>query len=427
DYDGDGRQDLFVTGIDGTILYRNRGDGTFEDVTARTQARVPGWSSAALFVDLDEDGFLDLYVVRYLDYHPAHNPPCYSSGIHNYCTPHDFAPLSDVILRNERGERFVDATSRLAPGLTSAPGLMVAPGDFDGDGRLDLYVANDEVANFLLVDHGRGHFADEALLAGVGVGSSGYPEAGMGVDVGDVDGDRLLDIVVGNFADQPVNYFRNLGRGVFAEESARAGIYRATYHPLQFGVRLFDADNDADLDLFVCNGHIWDTVASFQPGTVFPQQNLVLRNQGDGTFADLSSRSGSGLLLVRASRGVASGDLDRDGDLDLVYVNQDSPVVLLRNDGGNANPWVRVELRGRPPNTGAVGARVELHSGGGQVQLRQVTMAGGYQSSNEPVLHFGLGPAGHAERLVVHWPPPRRVTTEHSPVVAGQLILIRQP
>lgn len=426
DYDGDGRDDLYVTGIDGTILYRNRGDGTFEDVTAQTGSKVPGWSSSALFVDLDEDGFLDLYVVRYLDYHPRSNPPCYATGIHNYCTPHDFPPLTDVILRNVQGQRFEDVTRQLGGSLPAAPGLMAAPGDFDGDGHVDVYVANDEIANLLLVNDGKGKLADNALLAGVAVGPSGFPEAGMGVDVGDVDGDGLLDLVVGNFADQPVNYFRNAGHGLFVEESARSGIFAPTYHPLEFGVRLLDLDNDGDLDLFVCNGHIWDTVATFQPGVEFAQQNTVMRNRGDGTFEDLSSRSGPGLLLKRASRGLASADFDQDGDLDLAYLNQDSPAVLLRNEGGNGNPWVRVRLVGLPPNTAAVGAKVALHAGG-RVQVRQVTTAGGYQSANEATLHFGLGEAGRAERLIVHWPPPQRGTTELAAPESGQVVVVRQP
>ncbi len=410
DYDGDGLVDLFVTGVDGTILYRNRGEGRFEDVTAAAGAQVSGWSTSAIFVDLDEDGDLDLYVARYLDYHPRDNPPCYASGVHNYCTPHDFPPLPDVVLLNDGAGRFGVAGMDRFGSKLDGMGLMVGAADLDADGHVDVYVANDEVPNFLLMGQGKGRFEERALMAGVAVGSSGMAEAGMGVDIGDVDGDGLLDLVVANFAAQPVNYYRNLGRGLFAEQSAPAGIFKATFAPLNFGIRLFDADNDGDSDLFVCNGHIWDTVATFQPGIEFPQQNTLLRNRGDGHFEDLSSRSGAGLLLRRPSRGLASADFDRDGDIDLLYTNQDTPAVLLRNDGGNALPWLQVRLHGLAPNTAAIGARVELHQGEA-VQVREVTGGGGYQSSSDPLLHFGLGSKGAPDRVVVRWPAPARGTT----------------
>ncbi len=405
DYDGDGHVDLFVTGVDGTVLYHNRGDGTFEDVTDEVGARIRGWTTTALFVDLDEDGFLDLYVTRYLDYHPAHNPPCYNSGVHNYCTPHDFQPLTDVVLHNEQGKGFEDVSDRVADHPLDGMGLMVAASDLDGDGLVDLYVANDEVPNFLLMNQGGGKFLDKALLGGVAVGSSGMAEAGMGVDIGDIDGDGKLDLVVANFAAQPVDYYRNLGGGLFSEESTKAGVFDATFKPLNFGTKLVDFDNDGDLDLYVCNGHIWDTVATFQPGMTFPQQNTIMRNEGGGRFTDLSSRSGPGMLIRRPSRGLAVADMDRDGDMDLIYLNQDAPAVLLRNDGGNRAPWLEVVLRGKAPNTAGIGAKVELHVGG-KVLLREITTGGGYQSSNMPVAHFGLGKLGEPTKLVVRWPKP---------------------
>ncbi|MDY0062073.1 MAG: CRTAC1 family protein [Myxococcota bacterium] len=426
DYDGDGDVDLFVTGVDGTLLYRNRGDGTFEDVTEQAGVRLGGWCSAALFVDVDEDGYLDLYVVRYVDYHPRHNAPCYSTGVHNYCTPHDFPPLADHLLRNRRGQGFEDITGSAFVVPPVAPGLMAIAADFDEDGHQDIYVANDESPNFLFMGDGNGKFKENGLFSGVAVGATGFPGAGMGVDVGDVDGNTLLDIVVGNFTDQPVDYYRNLGRGIFSEESSRAGIFGPTYHPLEFAVRLLDLDNDTDLDLFVCHGHIWDTVASFQPGVEFPQANSLLRNRGDGTFEDLSRRSGPGLLLRRVSRGAAAADFDRDGDLDLIYSNQDSPAVLLRNDGGNRRSWLQLQLVGRPPNTAASGARVEV-TVGGRTLVRQVTTAGGYQSGNEPLVHLGLGDASQVERIVVRWPPPARGTTELGPTPARQRLTIQQP
>ena len=425
DYDGDGRVDLFVTGVGASLLYRNVGEGRFEDVTAAAGAQVSGWSTSALFVDLDEDGDLDLYVARYLDYHPDNNPPCYSAGVHNYCTPHDFSPLPDVVLLNDGAGRFVVAPANFADSDLSGMGLMVAASDLDGDGHLDVYVANDEVPNFLLLGQGKGRFVERALLSGVAVGSSGMAEAGMGVDIGDVDGDGLLDLVVANFAAQPVNYYRNLGRALFADESAIAGVFKATFAPLSFGVRLADLDNDADLDLFVCNGHIWDTVATFQPGVEFPQQNTLLRNTGAGRFEDVSGGSGPGLLLRRPSRGLAVADFDRDGDLDLLYSNQDAPVVLLRNDGGDRQPWLEVRLLGRAPNTAGLGARVELHQAG-RVQVREVTTGGGYQSSNDPVVHFGLGAGPAPDKLVVRWPAPLRSVTEVRRPAPRSLVVVRQ-
>ncbi len=427
DYDGDGDEDLFVTGVDGTVLYRNRGDGTFEDVTDRVGARVRGWSSTALFVDLDEDGFLDIYVARYLAYHPAHNPPCYATGVHNYCTPHDFPALDDVVLHNVQGERFEDWSTKLTGRPLRGTGLMVASWDFDLDGHVDLYVANDETDNLLLMGQGRGRFEDRALVAGVAVGENGWPEAGMGVDIGDVDLDGLPDVVVGNFSGQSVTYFRSVGHGTFVDMSRASGIYRATFFPLNFGVALFDADNDTDLDLFVCNGHVWDTVASFWPGMTFPQQNTLMRNDGTGRFEDLSSRSGPGLLIRRPSRGVAEADFDRDGDVDLVYANQDTPAVLLRNDGGNRGSWLQIDLDGAAPNTDGIGAKVEVELPDGVVLTAQVTTGGGYQSCTEPVVHFGLGHWDHVARVTVRWPPPRRGTTTLRQVRARRRITIRQP
>jgi len=426
DYDGDGDVDLFVTSLDGTVLYQNRGDGTFADVTATTGAAVPGWSTTAVFVDLDEDGFLDLYVARYLRYHPRDNPPCYAEGIFNYCTPHDFPPISDVVLRNVSGRKFEDVSATWLGPHTPSPGLMVAAADLDRDGHQDVYVANDEVPNLLWMGDGTGRLREEALFRGVAVGAAGIPEAGMGVDIGDLDGDRTFDIAVSNFANQSANDFRNDGRGVFLDLAERSGVFHATYPPLQFGVRMADLDNDGDLDLHFCNGHIFDTVATFQPGMAFPQQNSLLRNEGGGRFVDLSSRSGSGLLQRRVSRGVAAADLDQDGDVDLAIANQDSPVVVLRNDGGHRLPWLQVQLLGQPPNTAALGALVELHGPGG-VQVRQVTTGGGYQSASEPVVHFGLGAAGRVDRLVIRWPPPARGISELDAPPVNQRLRVGQP
>jgi len=426
DFDGDGDPDLYVTGLRSSTLYRNLGEGRFEDVGDALGARVPGWGSTALFVDVDEDGWLDLYVVRYLDYDPGHNPPCFATGVHSYCGPRAFAPMADVVLLNRGGQGFRDASTELTGAPLVGPGLNVVAADFDGDGHLDLYVANDEAPNFFLQGLGGGRYEERGLLAGVAVGSSGRPEAGMGLDVGDLEGDGRLDLVVGNFSGQAVNDFRNQGEGLFLESGVASGVHAATFLPLNFGVRLFDADNDADLDLFVCNGHVWDTVATFWPGMTFPQQNSLLRNDGAGRFDDLSARSGRGLLQRRASRGVASADFDHDGDVDLLVAQQDSAASLLRNDLGPGAHWIQLRLRGRSPNRDGIGARVELWAGGRR-QVRTVSAGGGYQSSSEPVLHFGLGATSRVERVSVEWPPPRRRRSVHEGLAVDRRVELSEP
>jgi hypothetical protein len=406
DYDNDGWPDLYITSFGGNRLYRNTRAGHFEDVTEKagvgTGSRV--WSASCAFGDIDNDGNVDLFVANYVDFSTSNNKYCnYSGDVRVYCHPNVYNGVPDILYRNNGDGTFTDFTQKAGLYRSDGKGLGVVFGDYDNDGWIDIYVANDSVPNFLFHNKGGGVFEEVGLRAGVSVGSDGQPLAGMGTDMGDIDGDGLLDIFVTNLDRQTHSLYRNLGKGLFANVTFETGVAEATLPFVGFGTAFFDYDNDMDLDLAVANGDVIDNVSLFRDSTSYEQRNLLLQNDGTGKFKDVGPMSGPGFALKKASRGLAVGDLDNDGDLDVVIANVGQTADLLRNDGGNRSNALLIRTTGSKSNRDGIGARLKL-SVAGKVLVREVKAGSSYLGENELRVHFGLGQASHADRLEVRWP-----------------------
>jgi hypothetical protein len=399
DVDNDGDLDLFVTQFGPDQLFVNQGDGTFQDGTARAGVADPLWSSSAAFADTDRDGDLDLYITNYVDFAFETFKPCLGqTGVAGYCGPQAYNGLPDRFYRNRGDGTFEDATQGAGFGGAIGPGMGVAFGDFDNDLWPDLYVTNDAKPNFLFHNRGDGTFENISLLSGTAVNATGRAEAGMGVDFDDYDGDGLLDIVVANFELETNALYRNLGGGTFVDHRFVAQIAEPSLMFLAFGLDLADLDQDGDLDLVVANGHINDNAHEHLEGSTYRQRNQVFENLGNGKFREDKA---TGMDVVRASRGLATGDLDGDGDLEVVIVNSNDLAEVYENLG--ASRWLAVELEGSRSNRWGIGTRLELATGG-KSQIRDVRTASSFQSQNALAAHFGLGDSAAADRLTVRWP-----------------------
>jgi hypothetical protein len=433
DYDNDGAVDLYVTNAGANTLYRGDGAGAFTDVTSTARVGSTAFGASCVFVDIDRDGDVDLYVTNYVDTDAAHHVFCgdVTGRMRAYCHPLNFTPQTDTLYRNDGGGVFTDVTGAAGVLEGAGNGLGAVATDYDADAWPDLFVANDSVPDFLYRNAGDGRLEEVGLLAGVSVASDGRPRAGMGTDAGDYDGDGLLDLFVTNFELQTHTLFQNLGDGLFVDATFEAGLRRATRPFVGFGTDFLDVDNDGDLDLAIANGHVLDVPDAAYPNAVYAQRNLLLRNDG-GTFADVTPAAGAGFALVKVSRALLSGDLDNDGDLDLLVTNNGQTADLLRNDGEHAGRAVLVRLVGTVSNRDAIGARLEL-TAGGRRQVREVRAGSGYLGQSDVRVHFGLGDAAAVERLEVRWPaggsdvlldvPVDHVLT----VVEGEGLVQRQP
>ncbi|HVQ16490.1 MAG TPA: CRTAC1 family protein [Vicinamibacterales bacterium] len=402
DYDNDGHVDLYVTNLGPDQLLHNDGEGTFTDVTRRAGVGSELLGASCAFADIDNDGDVDLFVANYVD--PDSSKVCGDARARAYCRPDVYAGVPSVMYRNNGDGTFVDVTKASGLDRTDGKALGVVFADYDNDGRVDLFVANDLTRNFLYHNEGRGTFKEVGLPAGVALASDGRVRAGMGTDVGDYDGDGLMDLVVTNFESETHSLFRNLGRGLFADATFESGVGPVTLQFLGFGVAFFDYDNDADLDLAIANGHVLDNTNLFRSTSRYAQRNLLLRNDGKGRFAEVGRQSGAGWALEKVSRTLATGDIDNDGDLDLLVSNNGQPPDLLRNDGapasGNA---LLVRLRGRQSNRDGIGAMVTATIGSRRL-VREVRAGSSYLGQNDVRLHFGLGRATMVERLEIRWP-----------------------
>jgi len=414
DYDADGDVDLYVTNVGPNLLLRNEGGGSFADATAAVGGADARWGTSCGFLDYDLDGDLDLYATNYVEFDPQNNIVCAEGGIRSYCEPKFYEPVGDVLYRNEDGQ-FRDVT--LETGIIhKGRGLGVAFSDYDLDGDTDVYVANDGTMNFLYQNQGNG-FAEVGLYAGGRYNEDGLAEAGMGVEFGDWDNDGLQDIFVTNFAQETNTLYGNDGQGQFYDITQRAGLAEYSYKPLGFGTNFFDYDNDGDLDLFVANGHVMDKITQVHPDHAYPQPNQVLCNQRGTRFVDVSARLGPVLAVAAVSRASATADYDNDGDLDLLVTNVAAVPNLLRNDGGNRQHWLTIQLG----NT-AQHARVAV-TAGGQRQVKERQSGGSYLASSDPRLHFGLGEATQAT-VEIRWPDGTLQTMES--VAANQILHIIQ-
>ena len=408
DFDNDGWTDLYLTGATENRLYRNTSKGTFTDVTRVAGVAGGMWSASCAFGDIDNDGDADLYVTRYVDFTVKNNKVCpILKEQRAYCHPHLYNPLPDILYRNNGDGTFTDISRDSGIGVVAGNGLGVVFGDYDDDGWVDIYVANDSTPNFLFHNKGAGAFEEVGFRAGVAVGADGKPLAGMGTDMGDIDGDGLLDIFVTNLSQQTHNLYRNLGKGLFDDITFQSGVGRLTLPFVGFGTAFLDYDNDMDLDLAIANGDVIDNVSLLRDQATYEQLNLLLRNDGSGKFTDAGPESGPGFALKKPSRALAVGDIDNDGDLDILIANLGQGADLLRNEGGNRlnSLVVRTIGRtiGRKSTREGIGARLKL-TVGGKVLRRDVKAGSSYLAQNDPRTHFGMGKAPRAERLEILWP-----------------------
>jgi hypothetical protein len=427
DYDNDGWPDLYVLGVNGNILYHNDGSRRFTDVTGKAGLEGGRWSTSAAFLDYDRDGRLDLYVANNIAVDVRKSPlsfpgpDCNYRGTRVMCGPGGLPGALDALYHNDGDGTFTDVTVA-ARVLEPVPryGLGVAVGDYDNDGRPDIYVANDSTPSYLYRNKGDGTFEEGALLAGVAVSDDGMEQAGMGIDFGDYDNDGWLDITKSNFAFQYSNLYHNEHDGRFVDRaSSVAGIAVPTYSLVKWGTKFIDYDNDGWKDIVVANGHVYPYLRRTPPGgETYDQPRLLFRSLSNGRFTDVSRESGPGILQARSSRGLAAGDLDNDGDVDLVVVNIDDTPSILRNDGGNARSWLTVKLRGTASNRLGLGARIVARSGALE-QTAEATTAGSIYSASDSRVHFGLGTATQAD-LEIRWPSGRVQTLK--PVPANRIV-----
>jgi len=423
DYDNDGYEDLYVTAYGGNKLYHNNGDGTFTDVTAKAGVAAAGWSSSAAWVDLDGDGYLDLIVLRYVQW-DFDDIWCgeHREGYRAYCHPDYFKPITPLVYHNNGDGTFTEVSSKI--GLDKpGKGLGIALADYDRDGHIDVFVANDSMVEYLYHNKGNGTFEEVGLLSGVAADSDGRTYAGMGVDFADYDNDGWPDLVVTDLANQRYALYHNNRDGSFTYTSMNSGIGQMTMTHSGWGVRFLDYDNDGWKDLLIAQGHDLDTIELNFPNLRYREPMLLARNTGKG-FVDVSSQSGTVFQKPWVARGMAIGDLDNDGRLDAVVTTNDGPAHILHNETPSQNHWLLLNLVGHRSNRDAIGANVELETPAGN-QYATVTTTGSYLSSSDKRVHFGLGKNAYASKIVIRW--PSGIVQILSEVKADQILKIDEP
>jgi hypothetical protein len=433
DYDNDGFDDLFVSYWGENKLYRNRGDGTFEDVSRQAGitnggGKIPRWNTGCAFVDYNRDGLLDLFVANYIDFDVKtvpvpENGTCRYKGLQVACGPPGLPGAKNTLFRNNGDGTFSDVSQ--AAGILKTPGtygLGVLVADFDNDGWPDIYVANDSTSSALYRNNHDGTFNEIGIQAGVAYSADGKSQAGMGVSTADFDGDGRLDIVKTNFAGDTSSLYRNLGDNLFEDQTFQAGLGRNTRF-LGWGAAFLDFDNDGLPDILLANGHVYPEVGNTDTEAGYRQRKVLYRNLGQARFSDVSLQSGPGILEQVSARGLAVGDFDNDGDVDVVVNTMNDVPQLLRCDNRTGRHWLQVKLTGTVSNRSAIGARVTCIAGGKR-QVNEVRSGGSYLSQSDLRLHFGLGDAGMAD-LEIRWPNGKEQRLEG--VKANQALRVTEP
>jgi enediyne biosynthesis protein E4 len=423
DFDNDGFEDLYVTAYGGNRLYHNNGNGTFTDVTQRAGVSGSGWSTSAAWVDLDNDGLLDLVVLRYLEW-DFEDVWCgeHKEGYRAYCHPDWFKPALPLVYHNNGDGSFTEIAKKIGM-AKPAKGLGIAIADYDRDGRIDLFFANDSMVEHLYHNKGDGTFEEVGLVSEVAVDSDGRTYAGMGVDLADYDNDGWPDVVVTNLANQRYALYHNNGDGGFTYASHTTGISRMTMTHSGWGVRFFDFDNDGRKDLLIAQGHDLDTIETTSPNLRYREALLLARNTGKG-FDDVTQAAGSALQQEWVWRGLAIGDLDNDGRLDAVVTANDGPIRILHNETSTSNHWLSLSLTGHKSNRDAIGAVVKLVTAAGS-QYATVSTSSSYLSASDKRFHFGLGKEATAQTIEIRW--PSGITQTLTNIRADQVLKIDEP
>ncbi|PYV44366.1 MAG: hypothetical protein DMG06_06770 [Acidobacteria bacterium] len=435
DYNNDGYLDLYVTNFGPNKLYRNNGDGTFTEVgeaagVADPRWGFPKWSMGAAFGDYDNDGYLDLYVANFAKFNyqpelppPSENSPCKMKAVPIACPPEKYEGEQDLLYHNNGDGTFTDVSG--AAGITRKDpgrGFAVAFSDFDNDGDLDIYVANDSGPNFYYINNGNGKFSDASLSSGLAVDEFGNAQGSMGLTVGDFNNDGLMDVFVTNFVDQQNTLYQNQGDNLFLDRTTNFGLGMVGFHYSGWGTKLFDFDNDGWLDLFITNGHTMEQLEKHYPADPFAEPNYLLRNVRGKEFKDVSEATGIRKLPNKVGRGTAFGDFDNDGDIDILVINKNDIPTLWRNDGGNTNHWMVLRTEGTKSNRCGIGARVVV-TAEGMRQTFEVRGSDSYLSSNDLRIHIGLGDLEQAD-LEIRWPSGRIDRYPHK--AANQFYLARE-
>jgi hypothetical protein len=404
DYNNDGHQDLYVSNFGPKVLYRNNGDGTFSDVSqAAGVTNGDQLGAGVCFLDIENDGDLDLYVANYVDFSYEKHTPHFTFGIPVYAGPNNFTPLRHALFRNRGDGTFEDHSKASGVGSRPGPGMGAVCGDYDNDGAQDIFVANDISPNFCFHNDGSGKFTEVGALNGLAFNVDGMVRGSMGIDCADYDHDGRFDFFVTTFRHELPVLYHNLGNDIFRDETAKVAQAQRCYNNSKWGCGFADFDNDGHKDIFVGVGHLQVNIEKFDDTGSYEATPMLLRNNGAGRFEDVTDASGDGLKVMCVARGVALEDLDNDGRIDVVISNSRRPPVVLRNESPTTNHWLGLKLRGTTVNRDAVGARVHV-TAGELVQYDEVRSGRGYQSHFGTRLHFGLGPHQRAARIEVRWP-----------------------
>lgn len=404
DFDNDGKDDVYITALEGDRLFHNEGGGKFRDVTAQSGIKNANFGTSAAWFDYDRDGKLDLFVANYVAWTQGGDLWCSLDGAtKSYCTPESYKGLASRLYHNLGNGKFEDVAKKAGLGDPTSKSLGAAVLDFNNDGWPDLFVSNDTQPNKLYKNNKNGTFTEEAVAAGVAFGEDGVARGAMGTDSGDYDRSGRPHLLVGNFSNQMLGLYRNEGNTLFVDEAPRSTLGRSSLLSLTFGLFFFDFDLDGWLDIFCANGHIDEEIGRVQPKIQYSQPPLLFRNQGKGRFEDVTKQQTAEFQRPMVARGAAYGDLDHDGDLDVVVSTNNGPGYVFRNDGGNQNHWVHLKLVGTKSNRDGIGAKVTVDAPSGR-QWQMVRSGSSYCSQSELALTFGLGKDTRVNGVDIEWP-----------------------